>query len=88
LDKVSYLYVAHNRINRIWIFNSKVGGKMINQPRWKSKAAWVSALSLILFVAKTYFNIDIVEGDKLVDLILITLSAFGIWNNPTDKEGF
>ena len=61
---------------------------MINQPRWKSKAAWIAAISLILFVSKTYFGYEIPEGDRLVELILLVATSFGIWNNPTDKEGF
>lgn len=58
------------------------------QNRLRSKFLWASMLSLGLFVAKTYFNIDIPQGDKLADLILVTLSAAGIFNNPTNGEGF
>lgn len=61
---------------------------MINQERWKSKAAWVSAMALILFVLKTYFHIDIEQGDKLVELILLTATTFGIWNNPERGDKF
>jgi uncharacterized membrane protein len=58
------------------------------QSRWRSKVALVSLLTLILFVAKTYFGYEIAEGDKLVELILITTTAFGVFNNPTNKEGY
>lgn len=58
------------------------------QNRLKSKTAWLSVITLGLFVAKTYFNIEIPEADKLVDLLLIAGSAFGIWNNPTDNSKF
>lgn len=58
------------------------------QPRWKSKTAWLSLTTLILFVMKNYLDIEIPNVDKFVELLLITLSAFGIWNNPINKEGF
>lgn len=56
------------------------------QNRYKSWALWLSVASLITFVTKTYLGYEIPEADKLVDLILVVLSGFGIINNPTDKE--
>lgn len=61
---------------------------MTNQPKWKSKTAWVSVLSLILFVAKTYFNYELPEADKLIELILLVATSFGIWNNPERSDKF
>ena len=58
------------------------------QNRFKSRMAWASVLTLILFVLKTYFKIELPEGDKLVELILLALSGMGIFNNPENKEGF
>ena len=58
------------------------------QSRWRSKAAWMAALSLILFVSKTYFGYEIPEGDRFVDLILLVATAFGIWNNPERSDGY
>lgn len=60
----------------------------MNQSRWSSKFAWASLFSLILFVLKNYFNFELLEGDKLIDLILVTATAFGVFNNPTDKNKF
>ena len=58
------------------------------QSRWRSKFAWGSLVALILFVLKTYFHYDIPEADKLADMVLLTLTGFGLFNNPENKEGF
>lgn len=58
------------------------------QNRLKSKALWASILALIVFVLKTYFDVEILEGDKLIDMVLIVLTLAGIFNNPTDKNNF
>lgn len=55
------------------------------QNRFKSRALWLSVAALITFVTKTYFGYEIPEADKLVDLLLIVLTGFGILNNPTDS---
>lgn len=56
------------------------------QSRWRSKTAWMALIALVLFIVKTYTNIEIPEVDKLVELILITATAFGVFNNPTSKD--
>jgi hypothetical protein len=58
------------------------------QNRFKSKIVWVSTATLVLFVLKTYFNLEIPQADKLLELILITASALGIFNNPEAKDHF
>jgi uncharacterized membrane protein len=58
------------------------------QSRWRSKTAWMSVISLVLFVLKTYFEIDLKEADKLIELTLICASCLGIFNNPTDKQNY
>jgi len=58
------------------------------QSRWRSKAAWMAIISLILFVLKNYAKVDVPMVDELVNLILLAATAFGVWNNPTDKGGF
>lgn len=58
------------------------------QSRWRSKAAWVATITLVTFVVKTYFNIEIPKVDELVDLILLAATAWGVFNNPTDKTGY
>lgn len=59
------------------------------QNRFKSWALWVSLASLIVFCVKTFAHIDISEEvDGLLNVLLPVVSAFGIVNNPTDKENF
>ena len=58
------------------------------QSRFRSKAAWVAVISLVLFILKTYYKFELPEADTLIDLILITASTLGIFNNPTDKENY
>ena len=61
---------------------------MQTQSRLKSWPLWLSVATLITFVTKTYFNYEIPQADKLVDLILIVLTGFGVLNNPTDPNKF
>lgn len=59
------------------------------QNRFKSWALWTSIAALVVFVVKEFANVDIsptVNG--LLDVLLPVLVAFGIVNNPTDKENF
>jgi len=56
------------------------------QDRFKSKALWLSVAALTAFVSKTYIGYEIPEFDKLIDLVLVVLSGFGILNNPTDPD--
>jgi len=60
----------------------------ITQNRFKSPLAWVSLISLITFILKNYYNVEIPNVDMLVDLILSVLTGFGILNNPTSKDNF
>jgi hypothetical protein len=57
------------------------------QNRYHSPALWVSVAALIAFVSKTYFGYEIPEFDKLVELLLVAATGFGIINNPTNKTG-
>ena len=57
------------------------------QNRFRSWALWVSLASLIVFCAKEFFGVDIAQTvDTLLDMILPILVAFGIINNPTQKD--
>lgn len=58
------------------------------QSRWKSKAAWVAVISLVVFILKNYLDVNIPKVDELINYILITASVLGIFNNPEDKENF
>lgn len=56
------------------------------QNRLKSWALWVSVAGLIVFLVKTFANIDIAEWmDQFLNVLCPVLVGFGIINNPTDK---
>lgn len=57
--------------------------------RFKSWAVWLSIGALIVFCVKEFVGVDISETmNSLLDVLLPVLVAFGIVNNPTDKEHF
>jgi len=58
------------------------------QNRLRSKVLWTSLITLILFVVKEYFDIEISKVNELLTLVMTCLIGFGILNNPTDKNNF
>jgi uncharacterized membrane protein len=57
--------------------------------RFKSWALWVSIAALIVFCVKEFAGVDISETvNGLLDVLLPILVAFGIVNNPTDRQNF
>lgn len=57
--------------------------------RFKSWALWVSIAALIVFCTKEIAGVDISETvNGLLDVLLPILVAFGIVNNPTDRQNF
>ena len=57
--------------------------------RFKSWAVWVSIGALIVFCVKEFAGIDISSTvDGFLNVLLPLLVAFGIVNNPADKENF
>lgn len=57
------------------------------QNRFKSWALWVSLASLIVFCVKEFFKLDISEQvNGLMNVLLPVLVAFGIINDPTNKD--
>lgn len=63
------------------------------QNRWKSLTAWSTLLPIILILgdACNLWNIINMPKDnftKLVTLIGAALTAFGVFNNPTDPKGY
>lgn len=57
--------------------------------RFKSWAVWLSIGALVVFCAKEFCGVDIsATVDGLLNVILPVLVAFGIVNNPTDKQNF
>ena len=63
------------------------------QNRFVSKGAWIAVAALVGFVLGNYGLYDRIgltneTYQTLVDLIFAVLTAFGIFNNPTDKANF
>ncbi|GAB6174518.1 hypothetical protein JCM15765_39960 [Paradesulfitobacterium aromaticivorans] len=63
------------------------------QNRLKSPVAWGALAALALFILKTYgllSAIGLTEDSfkELTNLIFAAAAAFGILNNPTNKDGF
>lgn len=57
------------------------------QNRFKSWALWTSIAALVVFCVKEFAGIDISEEvNGFLNVALPVLVAFGIVNNPTDKE--
>lgn len=57
--------------------------------RFKSWAVWLSIGALVVFCVKEFAGVDISSTvDGLLNAILPVLVAFGIVNNPTDKNHF
>lgn len=57
--------------------------------RFKSWAVWLAFGALIVFCTKEFGGIDISRTvNGLLDVLLPLLVAFGIVNNPTDKNHF
>lgn len=65
----------------------------MNQNRLKSTVAWASLASLALFILKTYSLLEPIgltedSFKELTILIFGVAVAFGILNNPTNKDSF
>lgn len=57
--------------------------------RFKSWALWLSIGALVVFCVKEFAGVDVGSTvDGLLDVLLPVLTAFGIVNNPTDKNHF
>ena len=59
----------------------------MRQNRFRSWALWLSVAALIVYVVKAVWGLDLSEQvNGLLDVLLPVLVAFGIVNNPTDRE--
>lgn len=58
------------------------------QPRYKSWGAWLSLILLGLLSAKVFFNYELPQADIFITRIMEVGIAWGIWNNPTNGEGY
>ena len=55
--------------------------------RFKSWALWTAIAALVVFCVKEFAGVDISGTvDGLLNVLLPVLVAFGIVNNPTDRE--
>ncbi len=66
---------------------------MFEQNRWKSKVTWAGlAATLLILLGQLglYDALNITQSwaQTVVDLVLSLMVAFGVLNNPTDKENF
>lgn len=61
----------------------------MRQNRFKSWALWMSIAALVVFLVQQFAGIDISSPvNEIMTLVLPILVAFGIVNDPTNKEGF
>lgn len=56
--------------------------------RLKSPVVWTTTAALVMFITKNWIGFEIPDFDVFVELLLGVLIAFGIVNNPTDKQNF
>lgn len=56
--------------------------------RLKSPVLWLAVAALIAFITKNWLGFEIPKFDEFVELLLAVMVAFGVVNNPTDKEHF
>ena len=55
--------------------------------RFKSWALWTAVAALVVFCVKEFAGVDIsTTVDGLLNVLLPVLVAFGIVNNPTDRN--
>lgn len=65
----------------------------MKQSRWTSWTAWLTLLPVIILLGDTYGLWDLIgmpsdTFTKVFTGIGAILVAFGVFNNPTDKENF
>ena len=61
----------------------------MTQNRFRSWALWLAIAALIVFCVKEFAGVDISSPvNEIMNLALPILVAFGVINNPTDRENF
>ncbi len=65
----------------------------MKQNRFTSKVAWITLLPVLVLIGDTYGLFTIIGMDsnvftKIYMGVLTALVAFGIFNNPSDKDHF
>lgn len=61
---------------------------METQNRLKSPVAWAALAALIFFVVKYWVGFEIPMFDEFVTLFIAAGVAFGVFNNPQNKNGY
>jgi len=61
---------------------------MRKQRRYRSWGAWSSTALLIVFTLKNFFDIEVPNVDEFLSLVFACGLAWGIWNNPTERDKF
>lgn len=56
--------------------------------RLKSPVLLLAVAALVSFITKEWIGFEIPKFDTFFELLLAVLVAFGIVNNPADKEHF
>ena len=58
------------------------------QNRFKSWALWLAIAALVVFCVKEFAGVDISSPvNEIMNLALPILVAFGVVNNPTNRDG-
>jgi uncharacterized membrane protein len=65
----------------------------VTQSRWRSPVVWMSIAALLAFILKSFgvfssFGFTEDTFKEFFGLLCGVLIAFGILNNPTDKQNF
>lgn len=82
-----------NDENNEMIENNDMKTNAEKQQRWRSWAVWVSVLGAVWTILNALgitqqIGIEETAFKMVVDAVGVILIAFGILNNPTDKENF
>lgn len=56
--------------------------------RLKSPVLLLAVAALIAFITKNWIGFEIPDFDQFIELLLAVLVAFGVVNNPTDRNHF
>lgn len=55
--------------------------------KFKSPVLWITLFALLALILKDFYNIEIPDYDKIVELIMALLIGFGVVNNPDNRDG-
>ena len=70
-------------------YSSWKGSAILKQNRFRSKAAWAVLITSVLTILGYFLDkgtVSIVEG--IIMALFLAVEAFGVFNNPENKDGF